>query len=72
MIKIGDYLAAPGDGFFGVVFASTFNSIDVRGSGEIPNEFYNMDKMLYGGKIPTPGTLAGFALAGTVASRRRR
>lgn len=71
-IKIGDYLDAPGDGFFGVVFTSTFNSIDVRGSGEIPNEFYNMDNMLYGGKIPTPGTLAGFALAGLVASRRRR
>lgn len=71
-IKIGDYLAAPGDGFFGVISTSVFTSIDVRGSGETPNEFYNMDNMLWGGKIPSPGSLAVAAAGGLLATRRRR
>jgi hypothetical protein len=71
-IKIGDYLAAPGDGFFGVVFTSTFSSIDVRGSGATPNEFYNMDNMLWGGKIPAPGAMTLAACAGLFVARRRR
>lgn len=72
-IKIGDYLDAPGDGFFGVVSTSVFTNIDVRGSGATPNEFYNMDNMLFGGKIPTPGATLALVLAGlATASQRRR
>lgn len=71
-IKIGDYLAAPGDGFFGVVSTSVFKSIDVVGSGDSPNEFYNMDNMLWGGNIPAPGGIAMLGIVGLLASRRRR
>jgi hypothetical protein len=73
VIDLESYLAAPGDGFLGIVGSGSFSSITF-GTRLAADEAFAVDDLAFTLRIPEPGSLAllglGIALAGFLRAAR--